>query len=374
MSSDRTKILFVSNTANFQKFNRPFMRWCHAQGWQVDYASAGEEPILDCDNAYKIDVARSPFSRQNIKALKQLKKILYENDYDIVHCHTPMGAALARLAGKNLRKKGLKIIYTAHGFHFYKGAPLLNWLIYYPVEKWLSGHTDILITINKEDFERAKKKFGKHTDVRFMNGVGVDLSRFSPKDAIEVNELRASYKYKEDDFIIAYAAEFIHRKNHQFLINNLPELKKRIPGLRVILPGKGLRIEEVKKLAADLGVADIVWFAGYRKDIDKLCAISDIYVATSRQEGLPINVVEALAAGLPIVASNIRGQADIVTPGRNGDLFELNDSDGFVNKVVSLYKDPELRRQISENNVIDAKRYSVDIAVKQMAEIYASCL
>lgn len=154
------KILFLSNTANFSKFNRPFMRWFKEQGWQVDYCSAGEENILDCDNQFSIDIARSPFSFKNLQGLRQLKGILASGNYQILHCHTPMGGVLGRLAAYQLRKEGkIKVIYTAHGFHFYTGAPLINWLLYYPMEKLLSQWTDVIITINEEDYERAKKCF-----------------------------------------------------------------------------------------------------------------------------------------------------------------------------------------------------------------------
>lgn len=154
------KILFLSNTANFSKFNRPYMRWFKEQGWQVDYCSAGEENVLDCDNQYSICIARSPFSLNNFKALKQLKELLKNNEYDILHCHTPMGGVIGRLAAKKLWKAGkIKVIYTAHGFHFYKGAPLKNWLLYYPMEKLLSHFTDVIVTINEEDYEKAKTSF-----------------------------------------------------------------------------------------------------------------------------------------------------------------------------------------------------------------------
>ena len=154
------KILFLSNTANFSKFNRPYMRWFKEQGWLVDYCSAGEEQVFDCDNQYSIPIARSPFNLNNIKAYKELKQILTDNNYDILHCHTPMGGVIGRLAAIKLRKQNkIKVIYTAHGFHFYKGAPIMNWLLYYPMEKWLSRFTDIIITINEEDYEEAIKSF-----------------------------------------------------------------------------------------------------------------------------------------------------------------------------------------------------------------------
>jgi glycosyltransferase EpsD len=157
------KILFVSNTANFSKFNRPFMRWFRERGWQVDYVSAGEEPVSDCDNQYTVCMARSPLNLKNFKAYRELKAILL-NDYDIIHCHTPMGACLARLAARNC---GARVIYTAHGFHFFKGAPLLNWLVFYPIEKYLSKYTDCLVTINEEDYCLANQKFKMRTVVSY---------------------------------------------------------------------------------------------------------------------------------------------------------------------------------------------------------------
>lgn len=161
VDSCQHKVLFLSNTANFSKFNLPYMRWFHGQGWQVDYASAGEESVPDCDRQYKISIARSPLHIfKNLRGLRELKRLLHENHYDILHCHTPMGGVLGRLAARKLWKEHkIKVIYTAHGFHFYKGAPLLNWLLYYPMEKWLSRCTDVIVTINEEDYERAKKSF-----------------------------------------------------------------------------------------------------------------------------------------------------------------------------------------------------------------------
>lgn len=176
----KKKVLFLSNTANFSKFNLPYMRWFKEQGWQVDYASAGEEEVKDCDNQYTISIVRSLFSLKNFKAYRQLKKILFENHYGILHCHTPMGGVLGRLAAKKLWKQHkIKVIYTAHGFHFYKGAPVLNWLLYYPMEKWLSKYTDVLVCINEEDYELAILKKFKAKKIVKIDGVGVNLEKYN---------------------------------------------------------------------------------------------------------------------------------------------------------------------------------------------------
>jgi len=365
------KILFLSNTANFSKFNLPYMRWFKERGWRVDYCSAGEEFVKDCDNQYTIDIARSPFSLKNVKALKQLKKLLTENRYDILHCHTPMGGVLGRLAAKKLRQEHkIKIIYTAHGFHFYRGAPLLNWLFYYPVEKHLAKYTDVLVTINKEDYECAVKKRFDAKEILHINSVGVDIADFKPSE--NKFKIRQDYGYADDDFIILYTAEFIPRKNHKFLIESLPSLKKTIPNLKIILPGKGELFDDMVNLAKKLRVHDIINFCGYRKDINKLCRLSDLYVATSRQEGLPIGVVEALAAGLPVVVSDIRGQNDIIKAGINGSLYKPGDQHDFINKVIVLYEDKKKCLMLAENNIKIAKKYSTEIAVKKMAEIYTN--
>ena len=214
----------------------------------------------------------------------------------------------------------------------------------------------------------------KHAQVFMLDGVGINLEKFKAVFTEEKFSLRSKYKYDSSDFIILYIAEFIPRKDHEFFIKNIPELRKRIPNLKVIMPGRGVQLKEMKILAVNLEVDDIIWFPGYRKDINLLCAFSDLYVTTSRQEGLPISVIEAMVSGLPIVASNIRGQTDAVLPGRNGELYQLDNNSDFVEKIVALYKNPDLRAEIRKNNIEDSRKYSVDIAVKKMAAIYGECV
>ena len=210
-----------------------------------------------------------------------------------------------------------------------------------------------------------------HSKVFKIDGVGINLEKFRPCASLnEKIELRSKYKYDSDDFIILYIAEFIPRKDHAFFIRNIPALRKQIPNLKVIMPGRGVQLKEMKILAVSLEADDIVCFPGYRKDINLLCALSDLYVATSRQEGLPVSVIEAMACGLPVVASDIRGQTDTVAPGRNGELYRLDDDADFAEKILKLYKNPGLRAEIQKNNIEDSRKYSVDIAVEKMAEIY----
>ncbi|GHT88269.1 hypothetical protein FACS1894137_16480 [Spirochaetia bacterium] len=225
----------------------------------MDYVSDGEMQVLDCDNQYTIPIKRSPFSLKNIIAYRELKKILLTNDYDIIHCHTPMGGVLGRLAAKNGRVKA-KIIYTAHGFHFYKGAPFINWMLYYPIEKYLSKFTDVLVTINEEDYCIAKKKFNKCRDIYKVDGVGVDLEKFVPYSIDIKNRIRTEFGFKNKDFVLLYIAEFTKRKNHFLLIKNLKKLKESIKELKVLFAGNGPLLKKYIKKIESLGLKGDVIF------------------------------------------------------------------------------------------------------------------
>jgi len=365
------KILFISNTANFSKFNRPFMRWFKEQNWRVDYASAGEETIFDCDNQYAIPIGRDPFNVKNIWAYIQLRRIVLLNNYDIIHCHTPTGSVLGRLVAKSTKAK---VIYTAHGFHFYRGAPLINWVLYYPIEKYLIKYTDTLVTINDEDYDMAKKYFSSCKNICKINGVGVDLGKFKPCDRITKNELRKNMGYKETDFIILYVAEFIPRKNHELFINSIKKLKKQIRQLKIIFAGSGLMFDKYKNVIEDMQLSDTVNFLGYRSDIDILCNIADVGVSTSKQEGLPVGVVEYFFSGLPVVCSKIRGHIDVIIDKKNGFLFDLEEPNQMNDAIIRLHEDKSLRKTIVQNNLDLREKYSLGNAVVKMGDIYKRCI
>ena len=359
------KVLFTSHTANFAKFNRPFMRMLKQQGYEVHYASAGEEKVLDCDKHFTVPFKRSPFKIANYHAYKQLKKIIETNKYDLIHTHTPMGSVVTRLAARGARAKGTKVIYTAHGLHFFKGAPLVNWLIYFPIEWVMARYTDILVTINREDFKRAKV-FAEAA--RYMPGVGVDLERFRPVDAAQKNELRKKYGYAKDDFILIYIAELNSNKNQTFLINHFYPLLLEIPNIKLLLCGVGDGEWECKQLVSELSMQDRIEFLGYRNDVDSLLALSDVAVSASRREGLGINLIEAMAVGLPLIAFNNRGHRDIITHDKNGYLYRGGRE--FIDCVIALNGDTRLARRMSQKNISDAKKYSVQVAEANMQRIY----
>lgn len=365
------KILFVSHTANFAKFNYPFMRWFREKGWQVDYASDGKEEVRDCAHSYTISFERSPLNVKNIKAYKQLKDLIEKEQYNIVHCHTPVGGVLARLAARTMRKHGTKVIYTGHGFHFFKGAPILNWIIYYPIEKFVARYTDTIVTINEEDYNNAVNRKFPAKQIKQINGVGVELSRFKNVDEEEKELLRAQYGWSKDDFILICVAEINKNKDQIFMIKNLPVLKEQIPNIKVLFVGKGPKREECEELIRKYKLESVVHFLGYRSDVDKLLQVSDVLVSTSHREGLAVNIIEAMAVGLPVVCANTRGQRDLIKTEQNGFVYELNDRKSFCDYITCLANNSSLRVKMGANNLKSVKKYSLEKSVDEMGKIYS---
>ena len=319
------KVLFVATvTRHILAFHIPYLKWFKEHGYEVHVASNGDEHIDYCDKHYNINFARFPIKANNIKAYKDLKKIIKENKYEIIHCHTPVGGVLTRLAARKSRKENkTKVIYTAHGFHFYKGAPMLNWIIYYPIEKFLSRYTDTLITINSEDYNIAKKKFKKIKKIYLINGVGVDKNKFNNNiiDKEEKQELKKKLNIKDEDFVIIYPAELSKRKNQSMIIKAINSMKQSDKErIKVLLAGKDSMNGKYQEMTKQFGLENNIMFLGYRNDINKLMQISNLEVSTSRQEGLPVNVIEAMFMGLPIIATNCRGNKDLIS-----DCIDIDD-------------------------------------------------
>lgn len=367
------KVLYVATVdRHILSFHLPFLKMLKENGYKVHVATNGKEKIPYCDKKHTISIERSPFKLNNLKAIKQLKKIIDEEKFDLIHCHTPMGSVVARLAAKAARKKyGTRIIYTAHGFHFYKGAPLINWLLFYPIEKYLAKYTDTIITINQEDYDLAKRKFRKKCkDIEYVPGVGVDENKFNFEITNkEKHLLRESLGLKDDDFVIIYVAELSKRKNQGMLINAVKELiddgNKKI---KVLLPGTDSLNGYYQQMCKDLKIEKNVKFLGYRKDISQLLKISNLYVSTSKQEGLPVNIMEAMCCGLPIIATNCRGNKDLIQDGENGYVIE-NNLKQLINIINTLTRNYE-EEKYKENNKKIAKKYDVSNIINIVKKIY----
>lgn len=371
------KVLFVASVAShIESFHIPYIKWFKEHGFIVDVAARMDidNPIEYCDKFIDIPFERSPYSKGNISAYKALKAVIYNGQYNIIHCHTPMAAALTRLAARKMRKNGLTVIYTAHGFHFFRGASLLGWLLYYPAEKFLSRFTDIIITINKEDFLSITDLNFKCKDSYIVPGVGVNTESVIDSNDETKKKLRKSYGYSDNDFILFYAAEFIKRKNHRLIIEQLPSLSKKIPNIKILLAGRGELLVEMKKLAEHLGVNRYVDFLGYRRDIPELVAMSDVGVSSSLQEGLGITVAEDMFAGLPVVVSYDRGHKEMVIDGFNGYFFDINKPEQFSDKIYELYKYPEKRVLMGLNAKKSIQKFSIENALAAHISIYKSVI
>lgn len=368
------KVLFVATVVrlHINMFHKPFIKWFHDQGWQVDVAANNdydnkEECIIPyCDNFYCLPFERSPFKKGNLDTYFLLKRLLEKEKYDIIHCHTPMGSVIARLAAGETRKRGTKVIYTAHGFHFFKGAPMINWLVYYPIERILAHRTDLLITMNQEDYNRSMAFKAKKTAL--VNGVGLNLNRFVEATPEEKQEVRRAFKLNEDDIFAISVAQLIKRKNHMVLIQAVEKLHN--PQFHLFICGDGVQEAELKAKAKELGIEHQIHFLGFRKDVYKISSAADLFLFASLQEGLPVAIMEAMACGLPIVASKVRGNYDLIDQGKGGYLVAPTDVDGFVKVIHKITENKDRLEKMKQYNLRKVQKYSIEAVVDQMADLY----
>lgn len=364
------KVLFAATVArHFKSFHLPYLQWFKEQGWVVHTVAGDDEDVPFCDKQYVIPIARSPYRYTNIIALKVFKRILEEEKYDIIHCHTPMGGVIARLAARKARKDGTKVLYTAHGFHFYKGAPLKNWLLYYPIEKWLARYTDVLITINKEDYDRAQRFLAKR--VEYVHGVGADGARFVPYPAEKISELKEKMGLANHNIILC-VGELNKNKNQATVISAVKEVVKTLPNTKLLLAGRGANYDALVQLRDNLGLTENVVFLGYTRNIEYYINISDVVVSASFREGLPINVVEALLCRKPVVASLNRGHKELVEPGVNGYLANPHESSEFSQYIVKIIKDKAFDTTYSSEAWSRIHQFTVENVRKKLADIYCS--
>lgn len=354
------KILLVANVSkeHVRKFHLPTINLLTKVGWEVDVACNLDAEIPEASHAYAMCWNRNPFSIGTFKGIRQLRKLIAANDYDIVYCHTPVGGLVARFAAKRFRKNGLKVVYCAHGLHFFNGAPLLNWLLYYPMEKLMAHQTDMFITINEEDYELVKSRFSSKMIVKKINGIGVDFSRLFISDRTEIRErIRQNLNIPSNAIVLIYVAEIIKNKNQSMLLTALKELRKTKPNCYLLLVGPDHQNGTIQTLAKDWGLQDYVTFLGWRNDIGSLMNASDICVASSIREGFGINLVEAQFCHLPVVATSNRGHRSIIRNGENGYLVGLNDYKAMVKCIENLIDSSALYEKMSN---IDTRSYSSD--------------
>lgn len=379
-SMKKNKILMVATTASMiGEFNLENIKILQNLGFEVEVAcnfekgsswSVAESQKLKgyledkgC-TCYHIDIARSPTKVvDNYKAYTQLTRIVANDQITLLHCHTPMGGALTRLVAK---KFDIPVIYTAHGFHFYKGAPLKNWLLFYPVEKYLSRFTDTLITINSQDYKLATEKM-KANIVKKIPGVGVDLNKFKFNEN-DRKIIRRNLGIRDDEILILSVGELNKNKNHEVILEAINRLDNS--QVKYFIAGIGDQKNALLNKANQFGLKDRFKLLGFRNDISELDIAADIFAFPSHREGLGLSALEAMAAKKPIVASNVGGIVDYLSSGRNGYSYDPTDVNGFTKGLGILIKNPGLRKQIGENNYCDVKNFSKDKSNEIMREIY----
>lgn len=383
------KMMMLTTTAYMsERFNRSNILLLEEMGYEVHVVAnfdKGNPTTAEVLNEFKnwikkhhgkyfsISVTKYPTDlKNNGNAYRQLKELIKEHQYEFIHCHTPVAGVLGRLAGHCTKTK---VIYTAHGFHFFKGAPLKNWLLYYPVEHFLSRWTDMLITINKEDYERAKRSFhAKRTE--YIPGVGIDTQKFS-NGLIDREEKRKSLGLEETDIMLLSVGELSPRKNHGIVIEAIAQLKEE--RYKYFICGKGSLIEKYQSMIRELGLEKQVFLLGYRNDISELCQAADLYIFPSYQEGLPVALMEAVACHVPVICTNVRGNTDLI---KNPEcLFSPEDREGLIRCMQkAVKKSPseqengigisEEFRQMAEGNYERLANYDLESVMEQIKNLY----
>lgn len=376
------KVLMLSSVASMiEQFNIPNILLLQELGAEVhvlaNFSDAGTIPKQQAVKlkdrlkmmnitVFDVDISRSPLAKANVISYKKIKKILSREQYDLIHCHSPIGGVLTRLAARPLRKLGTKVIYTAHGFHFFKGSQLTSWLIFYPIERFFARWTDVLITINKEDFERAKKFKAKK--VEYIPGVGLNIKKFSSVN-INVSKIK-ELNIPDNSFIILSTGELNENKNHSVIVKAIAQLNR--DDIHYLICGIGKNKSKIEKLANKLGISNQVHLLGYRNDINELCCIADIFAFPSKREGLGIAGLEAMASGLPLVTSNVQGIMDYSIDGITGYNYESDDVDGFSCGIKKLVENQYLSKKIGLNNKKNVKEFDIENINRIMARIYKS--
>ncbi len=293
---------------------------------------------------YTVRLHRSPANLDNLKGYKDLKSIIDKGNYDIIWTNEPVMGVITRLAAQKARKNGAKVLYMVHGFHFYKGAPKLNWLIFYPIERLMASKADMICTVNLEDYKRAKTFHVKQ--VEYIHGIGINTERLAVNE--KTSGVRKELGLSESDFVILSVGELNENKNQKVIIEAIAKLKD--PSIHYILCGKGDQIENLEKLSKEHGLEGNIHFLGYRKDVSAIYSSADVYVMPSYREGLPVSSLEAMYSGLPLVTSNIRGLVDVMQDGVTGYMCRPNDAEGFAASIKKLKENPIVREKMGEAN------------------------
>lgn len=378
-------LILASVASMIDQFNMPNIRLMKEMGYEVDVATnflkgstcsdekiaALKQTLQDMNvRCFQIDFSRNVLNiKENIKAYKQTKKIIDENNYGLIHSHSPIGGFLSRIAARNTRKKGTKMIYTAHGFHFFKGAPLMNWLIFYPIERISSRWTDILVTITHEDYQLAQKKMYAK-EVVYVPGVGINTAAFAPNEGDEAINAskREELGLAMTDTVMLSVGELNKNKNHEIVLRAMAQLGRS--DLHYVIAGRGNLKDHLEQLANDLGVSKQLHLLGFRTDVKELFKMADFFAHPSFREGLSVAVMEAMANGLPVICTEIRGNTDLIEDNKGGYLFKPAEQETVYRALRNIVNSPD-RKSMGLYNLKKAEKLDIKSVLNVMKRIYA---
>lgn len=368
----RKRMLITSTDLMMIQFLVPHVQNLSEIGWKIDVAcSVVGNRIEEVRTALKgaayihtVRLHRNPLNPENIKGYGDMKKVIDSDHWDVIWTNEPVMGIVTRLAARKARKTGTKVVYMVHGFHFYKGASALNWMVYYPIERWASRFSDMIVTINKEDYARAKNFHAKR--VEYLPGIGLDLKKYDTES--DRQKLRKSLGVSENDFLLMSVGELSKRKNHKAVIKAISELNNS--HIRYIICGKGPLKKALNDYVNKLGLKGKVVFLGYRKDVCHLYKAADVFLFPSIQEGLPRALMEAMASGLPVIASRIRGNTDLVTDKKGGFLVNARDSGEYARDIESILQNSQMRTEMGEYNLKIICGYDYAIIAQKLQKLF----
>lgn len=368
------KVLFAASVyAHFAAFHKPFMKLFQEKGYEVHAAGSNslnrKDELLEMGViCHDVDFDRLPFSKKNMRAIKELNALFQHHYFNLIHVHTPTAAFLTRYIAS--RHHQGKVLYTAHGFHFFKGASRKNWLLFYPVEKMAKRWTDGLLVMNEEDYSLGKRLGFKENENMFhVHGVGVDLNEFQEQSE-ETMDLKFELGLGPDTVVISCIAELSPRKNQMFLLENWKTITEQCPHAHLLIIGNGVDSEKIKAYIEENWVIN-VHLLGHRRDIPSIIASSDIVTLVSKQEGLPRCLMEAMASAKPIITTNVRGSRDLVDNGHGGIVVDLGDHEGLIKSFVTLIQDEQLRFNFGKTGQQKIQHYSLFNVLNEMEAIYS---
>jgi glycosyltransferase EpsD len=369
-------ILITCTDSMMKQFLEPHVKNLAGNGYEVEIACSEvlnrmaevRGDLGEYARIHLLHLKRSPLAVSNIRGYREIKQIIRNGHYDLIWTNEPVMGVATRLAARKARKQGTKVMYMVHGFHFYKGAPLLNWLIFYPIERLMASKADCICTINREDYARAQRM--RTARAAYIHGVGIDTERLKPGN--NPTNLRNELRLAQDAYLVLSVGELNENKNQQVIIRAIARLKD--PAIHYVLCGKGDQRQSLEALAQELDIADHVHFLGYRKDIADICRQSDVFALPSRREGLPFAAMEAMYCGMPLVNSGIRGLTDITEDGVSGYVCEPDDTQRYAESIQKLKNNPGDREQMGARNRKTVEAFTIDRTKEEILQLIRELL